>query len=368
VRLTATAVAFLFPVLLASSAAAAEFPLGTRQFFDTHGAAAVPALGGGIWLGTPQGLVRYTEAGAGATFPTPGGGAPRSLAMAADGSIWFAANTLIARISPNGAILEQYPMSAVGALAVASDGALWYSRGSLGNIVGRISGNVLTELTSPTESWSLAAASSGQMWVLGNGIGTDTDNLYKMTPTGAVTVLPLGHDVLFGRLQALTDGTLYIGTGIRKSVLRLAPGAQTVEVVNLPGSEYLSDSAGDLWIGGYQVLAYISRSGVPNVSVTMPGDPRQGQCSNIPAYVYQPVAIDSSGGLWARVFDDAFYIQPAPPCQEPEPPPMPDLIRIDTARFLAANAPANAIPTLSTAMLAALAVALAVVTLWHIRE
>jgi streptogramin lyase len=366
-RRTRAVAVFLFPFLLATSAAAAEFPDGTIRFIDTRAAAAIPAFGGGIWVGTPQGLARYTEAGAGATFPTPGGGAPRNLVIAPDGSIWFAANTLIARISPNGAILEQHPMSAVGALAVAPDGALWYSRGSLGEVVGRIADNVPTEFPSPTQSWSLAPAGNGQMWVLGNGFGTGSDNLYRMTPTGAVTVLPLGHDVLFGNLQALPDGTLYIGTGIRRSVLRLAPGAQTVEVVSLPGSEYLSDSAGDLWVAGYQVLGYIARSGVPNVSVTMPGDPRQLLCSNIPAYLYQPVAIDSTGGLWVLIFDAAFYIGESPPCNEPDPPPMPDLIRIDTAQFLAANAPGYAIPTLSTAMLVALAIALALVTIWHIR-
>lgn len=275
--------------------------------------------------------MRYTEAGAGAAFPTPGG-APYSLAMAKDGSIWFASNTLIGRISTSGVILEQHPMTALRALAVASDGALWYSRGSLGEFVGWIAGNVSAEFLSPTQTWSLAAASDGQMWVLGNGFGTDPDSLYKMTPAGAVSVLPLGHDVLFGQLQALPDGTLYIGTGIRNSVLRLAPGAQTVDVVNLPGSEYLSDATGGLWTGGYRVLEYISRSGVPNVPVTMPGDPRQ--CFNIPAYVYRPVAIDSTGGLWVLIFDDAFYIGESPPCLEPEPPPMPDLIRIDISRLV----------------------------------
>jgi hypothetical protein len=365
-RWTRAVAVFLFPLILATSAAAAEFPAGTLQFFDTRAAAAIPASGGGIWVGTPLGLVRYTESGPGAILPTPGGGAPRDLVMATDGSIWFAADTLIARISPNGTILEKHLMSAVGALAIASDGTLWYSRGSLGDVVGRFVGNVATEFPSPAQSWSLAPASNGQMWVLGNGFGTDSDNLYKMSPAGAVTVLPLGHDVLFGHLQALPDGTLYIGTGIRRSVLRLLPGRQTAEVVSLPGSEYLSDSAGDLWVAGYEVLGYIARFGVPNVSASMPGDPRQ--CANIPAYLYRPLAIDSTGGLWVLIFDDAFYFPEPIPCEAPQPPPMPDLIRIDTAKFFAANAPATAIPTLSTAILTALAITLVLAAIRHVQQ
>ena len=363
--MTTRPVVFLFSFLLTASALAAEFPAGTLQFFNTRAAAAVPASDGGIWVGTPQGLVRYTEAGAGATLPTPGG-APHSLALASDGSIWFASNTLIGRMSPGGAILEQHPMTAVGTLAVASDGALWYRRDSLGGVIGRIAGNVPVEFPSPTQAWSLAAASNGQMWVLGNGFGTAPDDLFKMTPSGAVSVLPLGHDVLFGQLQALPDGTLYIGTGIRRSVLRLAPGAQTVDMVNLPGSAYLSDAAGNLWTGGFQVLQYIARSGVPNVPVTMPGDPRVGLCFNVPAYNYQPVAIDSSGGLWVAIVDDSAAIGEVPPCLEPEPPAMPDLIRIDASRFAATTVPGFSVPTLSTAMLGALAMALALVATFRL--
>jgi hypothetical protein len=327
-------IATLLSFILAATALAVEFPQGTLTFFDTGAVAAVPALGGGIWLSTSQGLVRYTEAGPGELLPTPGGGPPVQLVMAADGSIWFAANTLIARISPNGQILEQYPVATVRALAIASDGALWYARA---DSMGRIAGGVRTQFSTPTPPWSLSPAANGEMWVLGMGLGTNLDILYRMTTTGAATALPLGHDVLFGRLQALPDDTLYIGTGIRNSVLRLAPGGQTVVKVDLPGSEYLSDSSGNLWTGGYGVLGYISRLGKSNVSVPMPEDPRN--CMNIPVYLYEPVAFDTTGGLWVRVFDDASYLPIPVLCLEPEPPLIPDLIRIDMATFLAVYAP-----------------------------
>jgi ligand-binding sensor domain-containing protein len=333
-RTRTIAIATLLSFILAVTAGAVEFPQGTLSFFDSGAEDAVPALGGGIWVSTSEGLVRYTEAGPGALLPTPGGGPPLHLVLAADGSIWFAAETLIARISPEGQVLEQYPVTSVRALEVASDGALWYGRA---DSMGRIAGGVRTQLRSLTPTWSLAPAANGEMWVLGSGIGTNPDTLYRMTPTGAATTLPLGHDVLFGRLQALPDGTLYIGTGNKSSVLRLTPGEQTVAKVDLPGSKYLSDSSGNLWTAGHEVLGYISRLGKPNVSVPMPADPRA--CENIPVYLYEPVAFDTTGGLWVRVVNDVAEIPAAILCLEPEPPLMPDLIRIDTATFLAIHAP-----------------------------
>lgn len=328
------AIATLLSFILAVTAVAVEFPLGTATFFDTGAEDAIPALGGCIWVSTSQGLVRYTEAGPGAVVPTPGGGPPLHLVLAADGSIWYSADTLIARISPDGQVLEQYPVTLIRALAVASDGALWYARA---DSMGRIAGGVRTQFSAPTPPWSLAPAANGEMWVLGMGLGPKLDTLYRMTTTGAVTALPLGHDVRLGRLQALPDGTLYIGTGIGNSVLRLAPGEQTVVKVDLPGSKYLSDSSGNLWTAGHQVVGYIARVGKPNVSVPMPEDPRN--CENIPVYLYEPVAFDTTGGLWVRVVNDTGVIPFPILCLEPEPPPMPDLIRIDMATFLAIHAP-----------------------------
>jgi streptogramin lyase len=330
----ARTIATLLSFILAATAMAVEFPQGTVTFFETGAVDAIPALDGGIWVSTAQGLVRYTEGGPGALLATPGGGPPLHLVMGADGSIWFAAESLIARISPNGQVLEQYPVTLVRALAVASDGALWYARA---DSMGRIADGVRTQFSAPTPPWSLAPAANGEMWVLGTGLGTSSDDVYRMNPTGAVTALPLGHDVLFGHLQALPDGTLFIGTGIRNGVLRLAPGSETVVKINLPGSEYLSDSAGNLWTAGYHVLGYISRLGKPNVSVPMPADPRN--CTNIPVYLYEPLAFDRTGGLWMRIFDDAAYLPIPILCLEPEPPLMPNLIRIDMATFLAIHAP-----------------------------
>ena len=343
------------------AAQSVDFPAGTTRFFDSRVWHALPAEGGGVWTATPDGVVRYTEAGPGTAYPVPGG-QPYRLAMAADGSIWVANAALIARMSTDGTLLEQYPTTGARDLAVASDGALWYSR-SDGNILGRIAGGVVTEFPA-THAWSLASAPDGDIWYLGTGFGTANDDLRRMTATGVETVIPLGHDVLFGRLQSLPDGTLFVGTGIRHSVLKLAPGAATFEVIPLPDSDYLADSAGNLWTGGYGKLGYIGRSGSPVLNEPMPTDPRD--CTNIPAWFYEPMAVDSHGGVWIQIYDGAAYIPLPFPCNEPEPPPMPDLVRVDGSTFLAAHAGQD-VPALSPAMLIALAAAIAAATLWRMR-
>jgi hypothetical protein len=181
-----------------------------------------------------------------------------------------------------------------------------------------------------------------------------------MTPAGALTTIPLGEDVLFGKLQALPDGTLYVGTGVNDGVLRIRPDATAVEVLvrNGPGSSgYLADVAGNLWLGDYALLAYRGATGSPFLFYEMPRDPRS--CLAIPSYFYRPLAIDSDGTLWVAVDIDFFGITTPPPCNEPLPPPMPDLVRLNPAQLVPLLVPPA--PALSPVMLAALALALAAI-------
>jgi len=338
------------------------FPSGTSQFFRTYATDAVAPRDGGVWLAVPEGIVRYNAAGGGTVLTTPGG-APYKLALAADGSIWFANRTGVGRISTSGTLLEQYTLADIRDIAAAIDGALWYARSS-GSIVGRIAGGTPVEFTSPTAAWSLAPASDGAVWILGHGFGTSADFLYQMAPSGAMTVVPLGADVLFGRLQAVADGTLYIGTGYRNELLRLQRRSTSVEVVRgFHDSMFLVDDAHNIWSATYSVLDYLAQDGPSGFALELPYDPRAGTCSNIPVWAYRPLAIDSDGGLWLRVFDDAGYLPEPLPCSLPEPPEMPTLIRIDTGALIAAQN----VPILSPAMLAILATVVAAVGVLRLR-
>ncbi|HEY0158475.1 MAG TPA: hypothetical protein VGF28_14425 [Thermoanaerobaculia bacterium] len=337
----------------AAAGDSAAFPPGTSQFFRTFANDAVVDLDGDVWVALPEGIVRYTAAGRETVLAVPGGAAHR-LALAADGSIWFSNEAFVGRVSTAGTILEEYSINGVNDLAVASDGALWYVR-SYVDMVGRIADGTPAEF-STTQPWSLAPAEDGAMWVLRTGFGTTADVLDRMADTGAITTIPLGTDVLFGDLQRAADGTLFIGTGIRRGLLRRRPNqSRFTPVAAFSGSAFLVDDGGNIWSTEVNTLHYLSADGTLRFSVELPQDPRLEECSvNVPVWVYRALALDSAGGLWLRIYNDAVGF-PAPPCELPEPPEMPTLIRIDAAELVAAHAAHETVPALSPGLLAALA-------------
>jgi streptogramin lyase len=351
----ARSVAFLFAVLITFSAAGdppPPMPPGTSQFFGKHASDVIAADDGGVWVALAEGIVHYTAAGGGTVLPVAGG-APYRLARAADGSIWYANQSGIGRISTAGLVLEQHSVTGILAIGVASDGALWYLR-DYGSTVGRIAGDTQGEFNPPVDAWSLASAGSGAMWLLDEGFGTSTDFLRRMAPDGTVTTYPTGADVLFGRLQALPDGTLYVGTGIRYSLLRLRAGSPNFALV--PGFhdyEFLADGAGGVWSSSYSVLHYSGANGASRFSLQLPYDPRETCYGSTPVWAYHPLAVDAQGGLWLSITDEAGYIPLPFPCLEPEPPEMPTLIRINAAALIAAQA-VHEVP-LSPAVLVTLA-------------
>jgi streptogramin lyase len=339
------------------------FPPGTSQFFGTFAGDAVVDAGGDVWVALPEGIVRYTAAGAGTVLAVPGGNVFR-LALAGDGSIWFFNNTFVGRVSTGGTVLEQYNISEISDITVASDGALWYIRGDM---VGRIAGGTPVEF-SATNPWSLAPAEDGAVWILRTGFGTSPDFLDRMSPTGAVTTTPLGVDVLFGELQRAPDGTLYVGTGIKEGLLRRRPN-QTgfTPVAGFDDQMFLVDDGGNIWSTTLNNLNFMSANGTVRFSVELPEDPRAEECVNVPVWEYRPLVLDSAGGLWLRI-SDAGVAFPLPlPCDLPEPPEMPTLIRIDAEALVAANSSHVTVPTLSPAMLAGLAALLIAIAALRMR-
>lgn len=345
------AVAYAWP---ATAGAAAVFPPGTSQFFGTFARDAVVDADGDVWLALPEGIVRYTAAGPGTVLAVPGGDA-RSLAVAADGSLWFANEEFVGRVSTGGTILEEYRIDGASSLTVASDGALWYIR-HLTDIVGRIAGGTPAEF-STTNPWSLAPAGDGAMWVLRTGFGTAADVFDRISPTGAITTTPLGTDILFGELQLGADGTLYVSKGLNGGLLRRRPtesGFTSVAGLSSTTS-FLVDDDGNIWSTDISTLHYRSADGTVRFSVELPQDPRIPECDGtVSHWAYYALALDPAGGLWLRLMDEGGGM-PFPPCELPEPPELPTLIRIDAAALVAAHGPHESVPVLSPGMLAALA-------------
>jgi hypothetical protein len=358
---TALCILLLAAARFAAAADPPPFPPGTTQFFRTFAADAVTARDGGVWVALPAGISRYTSAGAGSVFVTPGG-SPGRLALSSDGSIWFSTTNVVGRFSTVGALLEQHALFNVSDLAVASDGALWYLRAN-GSVVGRIASGSPIEFPAPPAAWSLAPTTDGGVWILGSGLGTTNDFLYRMSFSGSVSVVSLGADVLYGRLQTTPEGTLYIGTGYRKALFRLAAGSNNLEAVSaFSDTMFLVDQGQNIWGSTATVLHYL-RAGAAPTALALPYDPRIGMCVNIPVWAYRPLAVDSGGGVWLRIFDDGFYLPESPPCPLPNPPEMPTLIRIDASALPAVQA----VPASSLLMLMALAACLVAISLWRMR-
>lgn len=363
-RTVAFVVIQLCVVLSVAGAEQLPFPAGTAQFFRIYPATAIPAAGGGVWLSLPEGIVRYTAAGRGTVLATPGG-APFRLALASDGSIWFANGLGVGRVSAAGNLLEQHALTNVGEIAVASDGAVWYTR-AFGSVVGRIAAGSPTEFVSPTQAWSLAAAADGAVWILGTGFATATDSLYRMSTTGAVSVLALNADVLYGRLQTIPNGTLYISTGINHEMFRLPPvSGEVSKVAGVSDEAFLVDDGGNIWSASSSILKYLASDETVRFKVQLPYDPRSF-CSTAPYWAYRPLAVDATGGLWLRVINDRMYLPEPLPCDEPEPPEMPTLVRLDIATLFATQSSIN-VPTLSRTMLVIVLAAISVIGLLRSR-
>lgn len=361
-RMSARATLLLIALLFAPVALAVDpipLPPGSSAFFPERAYDIVAADDGGVWAAVDGGIAHYTATSSSPVLPIPGGA--WSIARAADGSIWFANETRIGRILTTGAIVEEYaiPYPYMRDIAVATDGALWYVGSS---VVGRIAGGKTAEFV-VTNAWSIAAASDGDVWVAEHGFGKSPDSVTRITPNGEMTPYPTGGDFLFGKLQTVRDGTLYAGTGITKSLLRLPSGSTNFQAVpHFDDTRFLADDAHNIWASSYIMLNYLGADGTTRFSIELPSDERQA-CDRDTWY-YVPLAIDSDGGLWLKAEIDGAGFPFPMPCTEPAPV-IARLIRLDVDTLLAAHGP-HEIPTLSTTMLiglAAMAIAIGVLRL-----
>jgi hypothetical protein len=358
---TVRRLAIVLVVAVATLEAAGQtpgFPAGTLEFFNAGAVAAIPAGGGGVWVLTPEGIVRYTTAGKGTVLTTPGG-LPELIEQAGDGSIWFSNSSIIGRMAEDGTVLEQYAVGAYPTeLEVATDGALWYLPDQIARTtVGRIANGVRTEHEVGVTIWSLSRAPNAAMWALPHGFGASSDDLRLITPAGGVTVVPLGINGLFGEIKGIPEGTQFISTGYFETLFRLLPGAQTAQqIAGFSELDWVVDGAGNVWSGEYGKLHYY---GLTRFTLNMPVDPRS--CSDRTYQHYEPLIVDNSGALWVRIRHETVSSGPLPPppCGEPAPPPLPDLIRIDVPALLAASQSLAAVPVLSPMAIAAMILALA---------
>jgi virginiamycin B lyase len=124
------------------------------------------------WLGVQDRNLNTDGKAVEFALPNPGSG-PTTLAIAADGTVWFteSSGNRIGKINPDGSGLMEYTLPNAGSspriIALGSDGNMWFSEHT-GNRMGRITKDgVITEFSIPTANSmprAIALGADGNIW------------------------------------------------------------------------------------------------------------------------------------------------------------------------------------------------------------
>lgn len=217
----------LADVALHGSGASSGYSIGSM----THGS------DGSLWFAdfSANAIGRVGADGTVTTFPlpTPNSGIS-SIAAGPDGNVWFTESSTnrIGRITPTGAIAEfpiPTPNSDPAGLISGPNGSLWFVElgpAQIGSITraGAVKEFAMPASVSGNNIGALAGGKDGNLYFFsGNSIG-------KLTPSGAVTLIPLpssvqgGIDVMVGA----PDGSLWLGASNSQGglLLRMTPAGQ----------------------------------------------------------------------------------------------------------------------------------------------
>lgn len=304
----------------ARSGAVSEY-CPSEPYQPTNGGAMVTGPDGNLWyIDSQQRIVRFSpQSGAVTEFAAPT--APNNVAYAGmangkDGNIWYVANYTLGRISMNGAFKEfalPQDMGFVGNLAVGTDGTLWVTMGSenKGGLLkvtpssDTSAAPQITKMTLPlaanTQIGPIAAAPDGSLWAPWYAKSGDTilsTHIVRLTPSGAVTQLPLTIPGTMTSLAAGPDGKMWfvitpghMGRITLAGAVTLFNVSQVGEMTGIPtnlavepnGNAWFSTSSQD----GTTGVARITPAGV----VTTYALPHSGGMIN-------NMTVGPDGGIW----------------------------------------------------------------------
>ena len=237
---------------------------------------------------------------------TAGGLAIGSLAVGADGNIWFGAGSnlttnnnklVVGYVTPAGQVTELPPIAVpagtdtladYGAMASGPGGDVWFGYSVVNtalenqNLIARVTPDgSITQFPisslgtkSPFLVYSLTAGADGNLWFT-EGIGK-AFVFGKMSPSGVVTKVPF-HQLIIGRASDLPSGGFAL-TGMNRSLdqeVYQTTTAGAVQHVHIPASisssfnTYLGSADGSLWftdefgnISGRITIGRITKHGV----------------------------------------------------------------------------------------------------------
>jgi streptogramin lyase len=188
-------------------------------------------------------------------YPLPGsatGRQPRSLALGADGNVWFVEKqgSKIGRITPAGSITEWATLTANAvpmSICPGPDGNVWFSE-DVGNL-GRILPNgTITEFPVLTPSGvprGVRPGPNGDLWF----VESSTGNLGRMAPSGVAQEFPANLSQP-GSIVAGPDGNMWVTAGNSIYVANLSGTVLAVYPIPTPNSSPSVISAGpdgNLW-------------------------------------------------------------------------------------------------------------------------
>lgn len=233
-----------------------EFPVG----HGPYGCAAGPD--GNVWFTAGSSFGRMTTSGQVTLFPDLETAAAPIIA-GSDGNLWVGLlEGRIARITPNGAVTYfslglATPLSGIGgphSLALGADGNVWYALPTV-DVVGRITpdGSVTNYSTPGVDPFAIAAGPDGALWFAGSMIG-------RITTQGDLQTF----DPLLGGLATGAgvgpDGNVWLAESLAEKIGRVTPQGLLTEF-DLPNRSATHFAAGafDVLTGPDGSLWYVRR-------------------------------------------------------------------------------------------------------------
>jgi len=171
-----------------------------------------------------------------ADFRLPGPQPARSLAIGADGNLWFARagypsrSSAVGWMTPTGAVTE-FPLASgtdPSSIVVAPDGSAWLTEPGTGQIGRATATGELQQLPPGTEvtPHQIVVGPDGALWFSENGEPgpdrTSNDRLGRITTNGEVTQFPIPFGGETGALAVDPRGFVWFATGARE-ISSIAP-------------------------------------------------------------------------------------------------------------------------------------------------
>jgi len=188
-------------------------------------------------------------------------------AFGADGNIWIGVGTYIREITPQGALLHDYPIPSTQhvqypqlSVTLGPDGNIWYTEYGPSqdgpDVIGRLTpGGVITEFPIPFPACDIVAGPDGNLWfdatalhMIGR-IAPTGDGLTTFSVADNTYVHPNGGPAAFRGLVFDSSGNLWTVPSVSNAIVELNTAGQVLNVFDDPDAPaYLTLGAdGNIW-------------------------------------------------------------------------------------------------------------------------